>query len=125
MRRSDSVPRIIMTIVAHLSHRGVPIADITYRAGLHVEVRVAKEFQLQTVCFSLTHSGNERLEGNWEEALDNYFNEGLFDSRFGTVPGEMRRVGSAREHKSLFKQAVHALFKDLQAEGYKIQVEFI
>jgi len=113
-----------MIIVAHLSRRGVPIADITYRAGLHVEVRVAMEFQLQTVSFPLKHSGNKRLEGNWEEALDNYFNEGLFDSKAGRLPGEMRRVGAARDHKSLFKHAVHALYKDLEAEGYKVQVEF-
>jgi hypothetical protein len=114
-----------MTIVAYLSHRGVPIADITYRAGLHVEVRVAKEFQLQTVSFHLTHSENVQLEGTWEEALDNYFNEGRFDSKAGRLPGEMRRVGAARDHKSLFRQAVHALFKDLEPQGYKVQVEFM
>lgn len=113
-----------MVIVAHISHNRVPVADITYRAGLHVEVRVAKEFQDQSICLPLSHSENKELYGTWEEALDRYFNEGRFDSRAGLFPGEMRRVGSAREHKSLFRFAIHALFRDLEQYGYEINVEF-
>ena len=113
-----------MVIVAHISHNSVPVADITYRAGLHVEVRVAKEFQDETVRLPLTHSENVVLSGTWEQALDLYFNEGRFDSRDSVLPKEMRRVGSAREHKSLFRQAVHALLRDLEPHGYDISVEF-
>ncbi len=114
-----------MVIVAYVSKNGLPIADIIYRAGLHVEVRVAKEFQLQQIHFKLRHSQNGELKGGWEEALDKYFNEGVFDSKDCLFPGEMRRIGSAREHKSLFRQAVHALLKDLQPHGYHVEVEFI
>jgi hypothetical protein len=113
-----------MVIVAHISHNSVPIADITYRAGLHVEVRVAKDFQDEQVRLPLSHSDNGELSGTWEEALDQYFNEGRFDSRDCLLPKEMRRVGSAREHKSLFRQAVHALLKDLEPHGFEISVEF-
>ncbi|HMK35862.1 MAG TPA: hypothetical protein VK463_12390 [Desulfomonilaceae bacterium] len=114
-----------MVIVACLSQKGVPIADVIYRAGLHVEVRVAKEHQLQEICFALCHSDNQELKGNWEEALDRYFNEGIFDSGDTRFPGEMRRIGCARDHKTLFRQAAHALLKDLQQHGYEIEVEFV
>lgn len=113
-----------MIIVAHISRKASPIADVTYRAGLHVEVRVAKEFQLDQICFALTHSENKELKGTWEEALDWYFNEGIFNSKDNLFPGEMPRVGSAREHKTLFRHAVHALLKDLEPHGYEVGVEF-
>jgi hypothetical protein len=113
-----------MIIVAHISRKGVPVADVTYRAGLHVEVRVAKEFQDERVEFALSHSENGILDGSWEEALDRYFNEGRFDSRDNLFPGEMRRVGSAREHRTLFRHAVHALLKDIEPHGYELHVEF-
>jgi hypothetical protein len=86
---------------------------------------VAKEFLDQRVCFPLCHSQNNRLEGNWEEALDNYFNEGVFDSKDSVFPGEMRRIGSAREHKSLFRQAAHALLRDLERHGFNVEVKFL
>jgi hypothetical protein len=111
--------------MVHISREGIPVADVTYRSGLHVEVRVAKEFQDQPICFPLTHSANEELKGSWEEALDNYFNEGTFDSRDTILPGEMRRIGSAREHKSLFQEAAHALWKDLKPFAYSVEIEFI
>lgn len=114
-----------MVIVAHISYKGTPVADVTYRAGLHVEVRVAKEFLDQEVCFKLCHSQNAELKGNWEEALDNYFNEGVFDSKDSIFPGEMRRIGSAREHKSLFRQAAHALLRDLEPHGFCVEVIFL
>lgn len=113
-----------MVIVAHISRKGVPVADVTYRSGLHVEVRVAMEFQNQRIHFPLSHSADKELRGAWEEALDNYFNEGLFDSKPSLLPGEMRRVGSAREHKSLFRQAAYDLLKDLEPLGYTVEVEF-
>ncbi|AFM23293.1 hypothetical protein [Desulfomonile tiedjei] len=114
-----------MIIVAHISHEGTPVADATYRAGLHVEVRVALDFQRQQICFELCHSANCELKGSWEEALDNYFNEGTFDSKESMFPGEMRRIGSAREHKALFRQAAHALLKDLQPHGYFVEVKYM
>ncbi|MBI5248003.1 MAG: hypothetical protein HY912_00790 [Desulfomonile tiedjei] len=114
-----------MIIVAHLSHNGTPVADVTYRAGLHVEVRVAQEFLEQQVCFPLCHSQNFQLKGSWEEALDNYFNDGVFDSKDSVFPGEMRRIGNARDHKSLFRQAAHALLKDLERHGFNIEVNFM
>lgn len=112
-------------IVAHISQRGKPVADITYRLGIHVEVRVAKEFQDNEIHFSLVHSQNGELRGQWEKALDAYFNDGLFDSKDSTFRGEMRRVGSAKEHRTLFQQAAHALLKDLEPHGYEVQVEFL
>jgi len=114
-----------MTIVGHISRMGVPIADITYRAGLHVEVRIAKSFQTEKIYFELAYSDNGPLQGTWEQALDDYFNFGCFDSKDGLIRGEMRRVGAARDHKSLFRKAVHALRKDLVPYGYQIDVEFI
>jgi len=114
-----------MIIVAHISRKGVPVADVTYRSGLHVEVRVAAESRGERFVFALTHSQNPPLEGNWEEALDRYFNEDRFDSKAGLLPGEMRRVGSAKEHKSLFRSAVHSLMKDLEPHGHEISVEFL
>ncbi|MDQ7783538.1 MAG: hypothetical protein RDU20_11710 [Desulfomonilaceae bacterium] len=114
-----------MTIVGHISRMGVPIADVTYRAGLHVEVRVAKGFQNEKIYFELSHSGNGPLTGTWESALDEYFNFGCFDSKDGLLRGEMRRVGAARDHKSLFRIAIHALMKDLGPYGYEVEVEFI
>lgn len=112
-------------IVAHISQKGKPVADVTYRAGIHVEVRVAKEFQRAEISFPLDHSENGELRGKWEEALDIYFNDGLFDSGDSVFRGEMRRVGSAKEHRSLFQQAAHALLKDLGPHGYEVRVEFI
>lgn len=114
-----------MLIVAHVARKGVPVADITYRSGLHVEVRVAREFQNETIRFPLVHSDNIELAGAWEEALDNYFNEGQFDSKENLLPGEIRRIGCAREHKSLFRQAVHALLKDLEPFDYTVELEFL
>lgn len=114
-----------MTILAHISRKGTPVADVTYRAGLHVEVRVASDFQVEEICFSLTHSPNRVLKGSWEQALDNYFNEGRFDFRGGMFPGEMPRVGCARDHKCLFREAVLALLKDLEPHGFLVEVEFV
>jgi hypothetical protein len=113
-----------MIIVAYLSKNGTPVADVIYRAGLHVEVRIAKEFQLQQICYKLCHSNNIELKGTWEQALDHYFNDGVFDSKDNVFPGEMRRIGCARDHKTLFRQAAHALLKDLQPHGFEIEVEF-
>jgi hypothetical protein len=33
-------------------------------------------------------------------------------------------VGSAREHKTLFRHAAHCLLKDLEPHGYNLTVEF-
>jgi hypothetical protein len=118
-------PGWLTMIVAHISQKGKPVADITYRAGIHVEVRVAKEFQSDEIRFPLVHSENEELKGRWEEALDTYFNDGLFDSKDSVILGEMRRVGSAKEHRSLFQHAAHALLKDLEPHGYEVRVEFL
>lgn len=114
-----------MTIVAHLSQKGVPLADITYRPGFLVEVRVAADFLEQNIFFRLSHSENETLAGTWEEALDNYFNSGLFHAKTDLFPGEMRRVGCANEHRSLFQQAAYALMRDLEPYGYELNVEFL
>ncbi len=113
-----------MVIIAHISLKDVPIADVTYRSGLHAEVRVAKEFQTAKIHLPLTHSGNKELSGTWEEALDNYFNEGEFDSRENLFPESLRRFGMAREHRTLFQIAAHALRKDLEPFGYLVEVEF-
>ncbi len=113
-----------MIIIAHISRKGAAIADVTYRSGLHVEVRVSKEFQTAKIHLPLAHSDNKELTGTWEEALDNYFNEGQFDSRDNLFPGEIHRVGTAREHRTLFQIAAHALSKDLEPAGYRVDVEF-
>jgi hypothetical protein len=102
-----------MEIVAYIWSKGSKIAEVVYRTGFHVEVHVADDFQSLSVSLDLRHSENGRLQGSWEDALDAYFNEGTFDSKEAIFPGELRRVGSAREHKSLFRQAIRALAKDL------------
>ncbi|MFH0825086.1 MAG: hypothetical protein V2B18_20230 [Pseudomonadota bacterium] len=114
-----------MIIVAHISFKGTPVADVTYRSGLHVEVRVAQEFLDKEVRYPLKHSENKEFKGTWEAALDSYFNEGRFDTLGTPIPHEMRRVGLARDHKSLFRQAVVCLLKDLDIYGYKVDVEFV
>ena len=58
-----------MTIVGHISRTGAPIADVTYRAGLHVEVRVAKSFQSEKIYFELSYSDNDPLRGTWEDGI--------------------------------------------------------
>jgi hypothetical protein len=113
-----------MSIAAYISCDGHPVADITYRPGLHVEVRVAKGFQDAEIRFFLRHSPNQELAGTWEQALDWYFNAGIFDSKDSVYPGEMRRVGCARDHKSLFRTAVQALRKDIEQHGFEVTVEF-
>ena len=114
-----------MAIIAHISRKGVAVADVTYRSGLLVEVRVAKEFESVKIHRRLTHSDNKELTGTWEEALDNYFNEGQFDSRDNVFPGEIHRVGAARDHRTLFQTAAYALRKDLEPSGYFVDVEFV
>jgi hypothetical protein len=111
-------------IVVHLTQEGALLADIIYRAGMVVEIRVSHEYQDQRISFQLRHSDNPGLEGQWEEALDRYFNEGLFDARDIFFKGDMRRIGTARDHRSLFQQAAHALLKDLEPHGFKVEVEF-
>jgi hypothetical protein len=111
-------------IVAHISRKGEAIADVTYMSGILVEVRVAKKFRTEKIHLPLTHSDNKELAGTWEEALDNYFNEGQFDSRDNLFPGEINRVGTAREHRTLFQIAAHALRRDLEPRGYLVDVEF-
>ncbi len=110
-------------IVVQLSYKGAPVAEVTYRAGLHVEVRIEEAFKDETIRFKLSHSQNMELAGNWEEALDLYFNEGIFDTKDHIFRGEMRRVGTAREHKSLFRQAAYSLLKDLELHGYDVKVK--
>jgi len=109
-------------IVVQLSYSGALVAEVTYRAGLHVEVRIEEEFQHERIRFKLSHSQNRELAGNWEEALDIYFNEGIFDTKDHIFRGEMRRVGSAREHKSLFRHAAYSLLKDLEIHGYDVKI---
>lgn len=109
-------------IVVQLSYNGALVAEVIYRAGLHVEVRIEEAFQHERIRFKLSHSQNGELAGNWEEALDIYFNEGIFDTKDHIFRGEMRRVGSAQEHKSLFRQAAYSLLKDLEIHGYDVKV---
>ena len=113
-----------MEIVVRVFYGDAPVAEVTYRAGLLVEVRVEKAFQDERINFKLSHSDNGELTGNWEEALDVYFNEGRFDTKDHIFSGEMRRVGSARDHKSLFRQAAHSLLKDLEPHGYYVKIEY-
>ena len=113
-----------MVITVHISVEGAPVAEVTYRSGFHVEVRVAEEFRDDEISFELSHSKNKALKGTWEEALDAYFNEGIFDSRGSVYHGEMPRIGSARDHKSLFTAAAHALWKDLRDAGFELEVKF-
>jgi len=113
-----------MEIVARVVRKGVPVAEATYRSGFHVEVRVEKKFHGEQLQIPLKHSENVELKGTWENALDRYFNEGRFSSGDLLLPGEIPRVDSAREHKSLFRQAVHALRKDLEPLGYTVEIEY-
>jgi hypothetical protein len=114
----------VMQIVAHISLDKKRVATATYQSGLHVEVETAKRFRDKEICFPLKHSGNKELSGYWEAALDWYFNEAVFDSKDCVFPGEKRRVGAARDHKSLFRQAVTALRKDLEQHGISVEIEY-
>jgi hypothetical protein len=113
-----------LEILAEISFKDAMVAEIIYRTGFHVEVRVAEDFQADHIGFSLSHSRIGRLEGTWESALDTYFNEACFDSKDTVFRGELRRVGSAREHKSLFRQAIRSLLKDLEPHGYQVKVSY-
>jgi hypothetical protein len=113
-----------MEIVAEIFCENGMVANVTYRSGFLVEITVVGSFKESSIWFDLTHSENRRLEGRWDEALDKYFNEGQFDSKDAVFPGEMRRIGSARDHKSLFLQASRALAKDLQPHGYRLTVRY-
>jgi len=113
-----------MVIIAHISRNGVRVADAIYRTGLHVDIQVSKPFRHEKIHFPLENSENKELSGTWESALDWYFNEGVFDSKDSLFPGETRRVGNARDHKSLFRQAATALWKDLEPLGYTVEIEF-
>jgi hypothetical protein len=111
-------------IIAEISRDGVGIAEISYRTGFHVEIRVCREYQDERIRIPLTHSDNKELEGTWEHALDRYFNEGRFDSKDAVCHGEMRRVGSAKDHRALFRQALRALMKDLTPQGYEVKIHY-
>ena len=113
-----------MKIVAHISLDRKRVAVATYQSGLLVEVETAKRFADKQVHIALTHSDNKELSGAWGEALDWYFNEAVFDSKDSLFPGEKRRVGAARDHRSLFRQAVTALRKDLEPHGYKVEIQY-
>jgi hypothetical protein len=113
-----------MEIVAEIYCQRAKVADAIYCTGFHVEVRVEEEFRDASVDFSLSHSSNVELKGNWEEALDRYFNDGQFDCKGHLFPGEMRRVGAAREHKILFREAAFALQKDLEPHGYNVKLRY-
>ena len=113
-----------MVMIAHLFQDGLPVAEITYRAGMHVQVRIANEFRFQYIEYTLRHSENKELKGTWEEALDGYFNDGRFDSKDNVFPGEIPRFGCARDHKSLFRKASQCLYKDLEPHGFVVEIEF-
>jgi hypothetical protein len=111
-------------IIAKLMYCGIPVAVITYKPGLHVEIQVTSEFVAEEINIDLKYSENAKLLGTWEAALDKYFNDGLFDSKGSSLPGEMRRMGTGRDHRTLFRQAAFALLKDLEPHGYEVRVEF-
>jgi len=111
-------------ILAQLLYKGAVVAEIQYRTGFHVEIRVVADFQDEHIDFELAHAEHTRLHGTWESALDTYFNDTRFDSKDAVFAGELRRIGSAREHKSLFRQAIRSLEKDLEPHGYQIGVSY-
>jgi hypothetical protein len=111
-------------VVAHLSKGHSPVAAIRYRSGLHVEIDIQEPYRTEDISFELAHSDNGPLRGTWEDALDRYFNDGMFDSRDAIMPGELRRIGVARDHTSLFTQATLALSKDLEPHGYTLKIVF-
>lgn len=114
-----------MKIVTEIFFKGEKVATATYCSGFLVDVQVESRFSDEYVEFPLSHSPNGELKGTWEEALDVYFNEGRFDSQKHLFPGEMRRVGAAREHKTLFREAAFALQKDLEPHGYSVELRYL
>ena len=114
----------VVEILAEILFRGAVVAEIQYRTGFHVEVRVLEDFQTEYIDFPLAHAESRTLTGTWENALDAYFNDTCFDSKDAVCQGELRRVGSAREHKSLFRQAIRSLLKDLEPHGYEITMSY-
>lgn len=113
-----------LEIFAEITYEGATVAEILYRTGFLVDVRVTDDFQDLHIDFPLPCAHGSRLEGTWESALDEYFNETCFDSKETVFPGELRRVGSAREHKSLFRQAIRSLVKVLEPRGYRIKISY-
>lgn len=113
-----------MEIFAEISFQGAVVAEIQYRTGFLVDIRVLDDFQAEYVDFQLSHEGYTRLKGTWERALDAYFNDAQFDSKDAVYPGELRRVGSAREHRSLFRQAIRSLEKALEPHGYQVVLRY-
>jgi len=113
-----------MEILAEILYRGAIVAQIVYRTGFHVEIRVSDDFQDARIGFPLSHFPDTGFSNKWASALDYYFNEACFDSKDTVFRGELRRVGSAREHKSLFRQAIRSLIKDLEPQGYQVQISY-
>ncbi len=111
-------------ILVEILQNGFPVAGAAYEPGMLVEISVAEAYQTQDISFELVHTDNHCLKGKWQEALDQYFNEEIFDCRETVFPGEMKRIGCAKDHKSLFQHAAHALLKNLEPHGYTINIKF-
>ena len=105
-------------------HSNIFVAQISYRPGFYVEIKVGELFKTKKVVFRVCHHQNLELVGNWPEALDKYFNESTFESRSDFLPHESARAGCAREHRSLFLAAARALEKNLTPLGYEFKVSF-
>ncbi len=99
------------------------IAKINYHPGFLVEIQVSELFVNQKIEYHTSHH-HGKLSGYWDQVLDQYFNEWIFESRSDMFPDEAPRSGCAREHKNLFLAAARALEKDLGPHGYKFNVSF-
>lgn len=113
-----------MIVSVEIRYSDSLVAEVIYEPGFLVDVRVEKSFRMKRIAYSVTHHQHELLSGSWLKALDQYFNEWIFESRSDLFPDQHPRTGSGREHKSLFLAAARALEKDLTPYGYKFKVLF-
>ena len=93
------------------------IAEVYYNPGFLVEINVEESFRNQKIDLQ-TGYHHRKLSGYWQEALDEYFNDWIFESKAEMFPDDLTRSGCARDHKNLFLTAARALEKDLTPFGY-------
>lgn len=113
-----------MTVSVKIFTGGSIVATVTYKPGFLVDVKVSRPFLNNKIIYRVSHPKNGQIAGELSEVLDKYFNEWIFESRSDLLPEIPPRVGTAREHKSLFLAATRILQKDFTAYGYDVRVSF-
>ncbi|MFH0959256.1 MAG: hypothetical protein V1897_11190 [Pseudomonadota bacterium] len=113
-----------MTVSLRIFTSGSLLATVTYKPGFLVDVKVARPYISKKFVCRPPYPKNNQFAGELSEVLDKYFNESIFESRSDLLPEDPPRVGTARDHKSLFLTATRILEKDWNPNGYEFQVSF-